>query len=219
MNLIRSFQSIVLIALVLVLGGCASTKKEISSIEPLFVEVDGEVTMTEKPTDGLKRRAQAEQDYIMALGVMRNGRPKHALRLFNAFVKAYPHYSGPYANIGIIYQGMGEHEKAEQSYLKAIELKPDNSMVYNRLGMLYRVMGDFEKAEAAYLKAISLDRSYTEVHMNLGILYDMYLHKPKEALLYYTKYQRLVDGRDEQVEIWIADLKRRGYQISKAELE
>ncbi|MFC1748733.1 tetratricopeptide repeat protein [Pseudomonadota bacterium] len=219
MSLTKSSRFILCFLLVGLLSACAGTKKNIASIEPLFVEIDGEITVTEKPVEGLKRRAQAEQDYIMALGVMRNGKPKHALRLLTAFVKAYPHYSGPYANLGIIYQDADDFEKAEASYLKAAELKPDSAVIYNRLGMLYREMGQFEKAEKAYLNALEIDSGYAEAHMNLGILYDMYMHSPKKALLYYTRYQSLVDGRDEQVSIWIADLERRGHYMSKADLK
>lgn len=219
MSLTNSMRLILCILLVGLLGACASTKKNVATVEPLFVEVNGELEVAKRPVEGLKRRAQAEQDYIMALGVMRNGKPKHALRLLTAFVKAYPHYSGPYANLGIIFQQMGEFEKAEASYKKSVELKPDNTVVYNRLGMLYREMGQFDKSELAYLNALKYDSSYAEAYVNLGILYDMYMHQPKKALLYYSRYQKMVDGRDEQVAIWIADLERRGHNLSQADLD
>ena len=178
---------------------------------------DGSETGAEYSSEDPRARARAESDYIMALGLIRNGKIKHAKKILNSLVEKHPTYSGPYANLGILHQKAGELKEAEQAFLKAIELKPENAVVYNRLGMLYREMGKFKKAATSYGKALSVDADYAEAYMNMGILYDMYLHDPDKALAFYADYQRLVDGRDEQVAVWIADLERRGHHLTQAD--
>ncbi len=161
-------------------------------------------------------RLKAEQDYVLALGMMRNGKPSQAIKILNAFTKSYPYYAGPYANLGILYHRAGDLKAAERAFLKAIELKPDHTIAYNRLGMLYREQGRFGDAAEAYNKAIESDDESTDAYLNLGILYDIYLYDPRKAIKYYTQYQELVDERDEQVAAWISDIGRRVSHVSQA---
>ncbi len=212
MTYTKSMQLVFIALLVALLSACAGFGKNSTMDETRSTEGAEAGSPPEDP----QKRARAENDYIMALGLMRNGKIKHAMKILNGLVEKHPTYSGPYANLGILYQKAGDLDKAERFYLKAVELKPDNAIVFNRLGMLYRELGKFKKAAAFYNEALDVKADYAEVYMNMGILHDMYLHKPEKALKYYAKYQMLVDGRDEQVAIWIADLERRGHRLSQA---
>ena len=79
---------------------------------------------------------------------------------------------------------------------------------YNNLGIAYREAGQFDKAEEAYRKAVAQRPDWETVHFNMGVLYDLYLNRPSEALGHYRDYLRL-HGRDETVEVWVADLEQR----------
>ncbi len=224
MTCTKLFRYPLVISCALVLGACAGNSKNVAESERAPVESQAEpeslkLVLPEipaEPVDDPKLRLQAEQDYVLALGLMRNGKNKHAIDILQAFVNTYPAYSGPYANLGILYHKSGDLESAEKAFKRAVALKPDHALAYNRLGMLYREQGDFEKAREAYEKAIEADNDYPDAHMNLGILYDIYLRNERKAIKYYSRYQDIVDGRDEQVAIWVSDLQRRSQQLSQA---
>jgi tetratricopeptide (TPR) repeat protein len=74
--------------------------------------------------------------------------------------------------------------------------------------MLLRKNGNFLEAEAAYLKAVTVNPDYALAHYNLGVLNELYLQRLDIALQNFEDYQAIV-GEDEQVEKWIADLRRR----------
>ena len=67
-----------------------------------------------------------------------------------------------YAGLGSIYADEGDLTKAEEMFLKAIEINPDKSFVYFKLATVYIRMGDLEKAEDVYQKALAYDPGVAE---------------------------------------------------------
>jgi tetratricopeptide (TPR) repeat protein len=74
--------------------------------------------------------------------------------------------------------------------------------------MLKRRQGDFFAAEAAYMKAVTAQPEYPLAHYNLGVLNELYLQQLDAALQHFERFLEL-GGEDKQVEMWVADLKRR----------
>ena len=58
------------------------------------------------------------------------------------------------------------------------------------------------------MKAVTVNPDYALAHYNLGVLNELYLQRLDVALEHFERYQELT-GDDEQVEKWIADLRRR----------
>ena len=77
-----------------------------------------------------------------------------------------------FSNYGAILQGLGKSEEAEQSYRKAIEIKPDYAEAHSNLGNIFRDIGKFEEAEQSYRKAIEIKPDYADSHYNLGITFN-----------------------------------------------
>ena len=75
--------------------------------------------------------------------------------------------------------------------------------------MAERRAGNFDAARSAYEKALIADPAHAKAQLNLGILYDLYLQRPAQALTAYEAFQAAQDEADPQVDIWIADVKRR----------
>jgi len=74
--------------------------------------------------------------------------------------------------LGIIYQGEGRLEDAEQEYRASIRLDPDYARSRLNLGELLAVTGRGEEAEEQFREALAIDPSYTKAHLNLGtVLY------------------------------------------------
>jgi tetratricopeptide (TPR) repeat protein len=67
---------------------------------------------------------------------------------------------------------MGEYEKAEADYTRAIELDPKDAVAYNNRGANYNAMGEYEKAEADYTRAIELDPKDAVAYNNRGANYN-----------------------------------------------
>jgi len=146
--------------------------------------------------------------YEQAASAMAAGDYVDAELRFKEFLLQYPDYPGAYVNLAIIHAN-NENSAAAQSALDAaLALNPNHPAALNQLGMLLRRNGNFLEAEAAYLKAVTVSPDYALAHYNLGVLNELYLQRLDEALRHFETYQALV-GVDEQVEKWIADLRRR----------
>jgi tetratricopeptide (TPR) repeat protein len=91
-------------------------------------------------------------------------------------------------NAANIYPELGQPQKAEQAYFKAIALDPTDAFPHSGLGNLYQYhLGQPKKAEQAYLKAVALDPTEAYSYIGLGNLYQSYLGEPEKAEQAYLK--------------------------------
>jgi tetratricopeptide (TPR) repeat protein len=187
-------------AIVLVAAGCASSGSGERPDRPAEA-VTGQVAMPDAPPEV---RTLFEQ----AVAVMSAGDFLDAELRFQEFLLRYPDYPGAHVNLAIIHSQNGNDEAAQAEIDAALALNPNHAAALNQQGMLLRRNGKFIEAEAAYLKAVTASPDYALAHYNLGVLNELYLQRLDVALEHFETYQELVGG-DEQVEKWIADLKRR----------
>ncbi len=73
--------------------------------------------------------------------------------------------------MGNAYTKKGDYGNAIISFVKVIELRPNNDNAYNNLGIVYDKIGDYEKAIDTYEKAIALNPYDAIAYNNLGIAY------------------------------------------------
>ncbi len=128
----------------------------------------------------------------------------------------YPHLSGPYLNLAIVYDQQGNVDLADENFRQAIAANTNNVFAYNQYGIFLREQGRFDEAEQQYLSALAVWPDYAEGHRNLGILYDMYFGNFSQALAQYKLYQSLQEQPDRQLKGWIIDLQRRIKSQAKA---
>lgn len=76
-----------------------------------------------------------------------------------------------YLNLGAAYDDIGKVEEAEDAYLKAIEVNPNNAMAVSNLGVMQAMRGESAKAQANYERAIGLDPTNPKYKSNLASLY------------------------------------------------
>jgi len=187
----------------LALAGCASGPGgERGSSRDVRMGRDG------KPLEAREVPAKAQTLYEQAVASMAAGDTIDAELRFQEFLLAYPEFPGAYVNLAIIFAGRGDDKAVEDSLTDALILDPRHAVALNHLGMLLRRQGKFFEAESAYLKAVTVSPDYALAHYNLGVLNDLYLQRLGAALQHYERYQEIA-GEDKQVNIWIADLKRR----------
>ena len=71
---------------------------------------------------------------------------------------------------GIYQASLGKTKDAEQSFLEAIHLNPNEVLAYINFGNLMDQIGKKEEALKLYKKAITLDPKNIHAHYNLGLL-------------------------------------------------
>jgi Tfp pilus assembly protein PilF len=127
----------------------------------------------------------------------------------------YPDLSGPSLNLALVYQYQGELDLAEQYYLQALHINPNNLAAYNQYAVFLREQGRFAEAEKVYKEALGVWEAHPQTHLNIGILYDLYMGDQGRALLHFHRYQNLTGSEDQQVAGWIVDLERQSMMLVK----
>jgi tetratricopeptide (TPR) repeat protein len=151
---------------------------------------------------------RAAQQYADALKLMRSGRTGDAELEFKQLALAYPQFSGPDVNLGLIYLQGSRLSDAEAAFKEALDRNPANAMAGNELGIVERKMGKFTEAESAYQRSIASAPDYAPAYLNLGVLYDLYLSEPQKALDQFEHYLQLA-GENKQVSGWVVELRKR----------
>lgn len=181
----------------MVLAGCAVTPPPTSGGAQTGAVADADL--------GDAQRAQFER----GANALRAGNAQLAADIFTDLVRLAPGAAAVYANLGTARMMQGHDDEAMAALKSAVDLNPDLATAQLRLGVLYRRAGEFKQAENAYQAALRADPENRYAHLNLGILYDVYLRQPAQALTHYERFQALSSQPDDEVAIWIADVKRR----------
>jgi tetratricopeptide (TPR) repeat protein len=110
------------------------------------------------------------------------GDDKSASADYNRVLQINPQNSEATNGLGLIQQHyLGELEKAEELYQKAILQNPKNAGAWFNLAFLEAGRGQSIKAVADFGEAIRLDSTYVDAYTNRGIL-QMQLNKSTEAM-------------------------------------
>jgi len=179
---------------VIALAGCSSSPPvERAANGTAVVEVD----------------RKSEALFEQALTAIQGQRYTEAESLLKELTARDPLLSGPWVNLGGVYEALGDNDAAQNAYKKAIDANPNNCAAYVDLGVLSRRAGDFLTAEANYLACTQRVPNFREAYLNLGILYELYLGRLDDALKAYQTYQTLSENPDMRVAGWVSDLERR----------
>jgi tetratricopeptide (TPR) repeat protein len=153
--------------------------------------------------------AEAVQQFEQAVALMTSGDLAQAEQRLRTLAAAYPTYSGPLLNLGILHARAGQLEEAERAIREAITRNANNAAAFNQLGIVYRKLGRFKEADEAYTRAVQIDPDYALAYLNLGVLCDLYLQEPQRALEAYERYLSLAESPDAKVNGWVNELRKR----------
>ena len=150
----------------------------------------------------------SRRDFDRAVALLNDGEYNQAIEILEKIIGQSPGVTAPYINVAIAYGRLGKLEQAEGHLKTALSLFPDHPVACNEYGLLYRQTGRFAEARAIYEQALARFPEYHPLHRNLGILCDLYLNDPACALEHYKIYSQ-ARPEDQQVTLWIADLRTR----------
>lgn len=197
------------VATCLVLGvvaGCSTTSVPEKAAPVANLEVVEEIGFTITEQQVVDETVDAE--YREALRLLEQGLVDEGILQLQLVTETAPALAAPQIDLGVAYHIAGDLEAAETHLQKAIELNPAHPVAHNELGIIYRKTGRFAEARQSYEAALDIYPGYHYARRNLAILCDLYLADPGCALKNYEAYMATVPN-DEEVEIWIADLRLR----------
>jgi protein O-mannosyl-transferase len=101
----------------------------------------------------------------------RNSTWTDSLVFWNDCTQKSPKDSRPILNLGDVYRGIGNIDKAKECYEKSILLPPPSAVAHNNLGNILAQQNNFNEAIFHYSKAIEMDPHAAMTHNNLANVY------------------------------------------------
>ena len=132
-----------------------------------------------------------------------------AAAVFRGLTRDVPDRLGPWVNLGIALARQGLDEQALAVLREAVKRDPKHARAQHEVAIVMRRTGHFQEARAAYEAALAAEPDFALAHRNLGLLCELYLHDLPCALQHYEQYQSLDAEADQEVELWIVDVRRR----------
>jgi len=157
------FKLVLIMALVINLVFCASTKKKIEE----------------------SRKKSPRYNYSMGSFYLNAGNVDQAINYFNKTLSLDPNYYLALNGLGLAYSMKGKFSESEKYFLKCLAINPSFSEARNNLAMVYQEMGLVDKAEAQFRLAAS-DKNYNSRELPYYNLARLYFAQDKleEALGY-----------------------------------
>ena len=95
------------------------------------------------------------------------GRSNDALAFLKRAVELQPDNWSFYSALGVTYDQLDDHAKAEDAYKHALALKPDNAVVLNNYAMSQMLAGNLDHADALLQRAAAAGGNNPEIADNL----------------------------------------------------
>jgi tetratricopeptide (TPR) repeat protein len=115
------------------------------------------------------------------------GHYEDAIQAFQRVLEFDPDHFESLQTLGFIYEKQSKNEKAEEYYLKALDVKPSSGL-QQRLALLYKQKGEYEKALEAFDKALELDpENPADIYVNKGMIYYQDMAEYDKAAENYKK--------------------------------
>lgn len=99
-------------------------------------------------------------------------------------------------NLGMEYADKGINDKAEDTYLKAIDLDPSNPVAYHNIAGTYRDTGRTELALQAFHKAVELDPKFIFSYKSLAQIYFQQKKYPQARWALQEYFNRSDEQKD-----------------------
>jgi tetratricopeptide (TPR) repeat protein len=126
-------------------------------------------TATPPPKPVIKKAAK---ELFLEAGTWASGTPPQYQKAIDLYKKAYDEDSNlvdAVYNIGLVYEMMGNEQKAIEWYQKAGAYRVANGWV--NIGLIYKRKGELQQAAQFFRKATQISRVHSQANLNLAVLY------------------------------------------------
>ena len=114
-----------------------------------------------------------ERDYLQLKQYLRAKNYEEALQFFAGLQTRYPQRAGIFYHTGFVYRQMENRRKAEEAFLRAIVLAPDDPATRTALGIVYQQQGRYADAADTFRAALRIDSLDPSAWNSLGLTYKM----------------------------------------------
>jgi len=111
------------------------------------------------------------QYLVAAYGPEKMNDPTQAEPVVKAMIDLDPKEPTNYFVLADIYEDSGEYELAEQTFLKAKEVRPNDPTVHTQLAAYYNRQGDFDKAIASLGERVRVEPKNPEAYQTMAVYY------------------------------------------------
>jgi serine/threonine protein kinase/tetratricopeptide (TPR) repeat protein len=123
----------------------------------------------QKAFDLKDRTSERERLYITAHYYMEStGQINKGIQAYELYKQTYPQDMIPWNNLAVLYNQMGQFDKALQDAGEAMRLAPDTVNSYSQASLAYAGMNRLDEAEAVLQKALGNNLSAGFVHSSLA---------------------------------------------------
>lgn len=142
--------------------GCGRNSSEYSQFPP---NAEGLFLAGIRPPAGDTDRLLRNAHYLKLMG-----RPEMALRELEAACQQDPKNIRVLNTLALAYDGMGEFNRAQELYQKALALDVSNQTLNNNLCFSHYLAGQWDKAESCFRQALTRNPRNIMARNNLGLL-------------------------------------------------
>jgi Flp pilus assembly protein TadD len=93
------------------------------------------------------------------------GNLEEARRVYELWAQTYPRELVPPANLGVLYQSLGRHDKALEEFREALRLAPDDAVTYGNLVISYICLNKLQEAQATVEEAQAKHLDSDDLHL------------------------------------------------------
>ncbi len=143
----------------------------------------------------LPTRNQSQLNRISAFYLQ--GNQEKALNMLNRYLKTYPDDDMAWLIRGNLHKKRDDVFQAEESYRKALALRPENVQALLELAGLRRAQKDYEGAMSCYEKALIFNPSHARTYADMTLIC-LKLDRDRQALEYALQAYAL-DKKDARI--------------------
>ena len=99
---------------------------------------------------------QAQETFLKGKHEQSSNNLQKALELYIRSTIYDPSYYQAFCNMGSVYRSLGRYSESRSSYLKAIQIKPEDAISHYNLANVLRILGNIEESIKHYEYVINL---------------------------------------------------------------
>jgi eukaryotic-like serine/threonine-protein kinase len=143
------------------------------------------------------------------------GNLEEARKVYELWALAYPRELVPPANVGVVYQSLGQYDKALEAFREALRLVPDDAVTYGNLVISYICLNRLQEAQTTAEEAQAKNFDSTDLHL---YQYEMgFLKKDPLQLAQQVKWAMGKPGQESLLQYFEANSAAYSGQLKKSQ--